>query len=119
MSLDCTGTKLTAAIMGMLPASVSFAEAQAAVDAVTGESELFLISSDKDQQYLLLVCFREDQPKIQEALRAFSFSLSAVTGMTGTAKENIAASEKTLDELAKRERPLRRTLPLRRTSGAK
>lgn len=101
MPLECTGTKLTAAVMGMLPASLSFAEAQAAVDAVTVESELFLISADKDQQYVLLVCFKDDQQKILEALRAFAFSLSAVTGMTGTAKENIAAAEKTLDGLAK------------------
>lgn len=100
MPLECTGTSLTAAITGMLPAAASFADAQAAVAAVTEEAELFSVSADKDQQYVLLICFKGDQARIQEALRPYAFSLSTVTGMTGTAKENIASAEKTINELS-------------------
>lgn len=99
MPLECTGTKLTAAVTGMLPASASFAEAQAAVAGITEEAELFLVSADKDQQCVLLVCFRDDQPKIMEALRAYAFTLSSLTGMTGTASENIVRSEKIIETL--------------------
>ncbi len=101
MPLEFTGTRLTCAVMGMLPAAAVFAQAQAAVAAVTEEAELFLVSADKDQQYVLLVCFKDDQPAILEALRAYAFALSAVSGLTGTAAENITAAEKTISDLAR------------------
>jgi V/A-type H+-transporting ATPase subunit I len=100
MPLDCTGTVRTAVVTGMLPSAANFAEAQAAVAAVTQEAELFLVSADKDQQYVLLICMKEDQPKIMEALRVFAFSLSTLTGMSGTPRENIASAEKTIANLA-------------------
>jgi len=101
MPLECTGTQRTAAVTGMLPASADFAAAQAAAAAVTEEAEMFLISADKDAQYLAFVCFREDLPKILEALRPFAFSQSALTGMTGTARDNTQKAINTIEELAK------------------
>ena len=100
MPLECSGTIRTAAVTGMLPATANFAEAQAAVAAVTEEAELFLVSADKDQQYILLICMKEDQPAVMETLRAFSFSLSSLAGAVGTAKENIASAQKTIESLS-------------------
>jgi V/A-type H+-transporting ATPase subunit I len=101
LPLEYSGSKLTSTAMGMMPAAADFASAQAAVAAVTEEAELFLVSADKDQQYVLLVCFKTDQPAVLEALRAYSFALSAISGLTGTAKENTAICEKNLADLAK------------------
>ena len=100
MPLECAGTEKTYAATGMLPAAADFGAVQAAVASVTEEAELFLVSADKTQQYVVLICMKDDQPAIQEALRQFAYAASALSGLTGTAKENIALGEKALTDLA-------------------
>jgi len=98
--IDYTGTEKATVLMGMLPAAVSFGEVQASVAAITEEAELFLVSADKDQQYMYLVCLRDDQSKILETLRSYSFSSSVITGEKGTARQCIAFGEQALGRLA-------------------
>jgi V/A-type H+-transporting ATPase subunit I len=99
LPLECAGTEKTSAVMGILPGNADFGAVQASVAAVTQEAEIFQIYADKVQQCVVLVCFKGDLPKIQEALRVYSFAIASF-GMTGTAAENIKASEKTLQDLA-------------------
>ena len=60
-------------------------------------AELYEISADKLQKYLLVIVHRGDEEKTQELLRPFGFSAVTFQGMTGTAAENIRSLERDLE----------------------
>lgn len=101
LPLETTGTGRCAVVLGTIPAKVEMTEVESALAQVTEEAELFRVSEDKDQHYLLLVCLKEEQGAVMESLRSFGFAVAAISGMKGTARENIALAEKALSELAK------------------
>ena len=101
LPLETAGTNRCAAVLGTISAKVELSEVESALSQVTEEAELFRVSEDKEQHYLLLVCLKEEQGAVMESLRSFGFAVAAVSGMKGTARENIALAEKTLQELAK------------------
>ena len=88
-------------MLGTVPGSTDFAAMESALAAVTEEAELFLVEEDKTQKYLALVCMKEEHAAVIECMRSFSFSAAPVGGMTGTARECIAAAGKELDKLAR------------------
>lgn len=99
LPLECTGTEKAAVTVGMLPAAVNFAEAAAAIAAVTEEAELSLVFSDKDQQYVVLICFRDDYSAVQDVLRQYAFTVAAIAGLEGTARQNIEKSNAIVESL--------------------
>lgn len=103
MSLDLDGTERCAVLMGSLPARAAEEELQdvkAALEAVTDEAELFLISEDDSQKYILIICIKESLAQIQESLRGFGFTAASLGGMKGSAKECILNANEALRELA-------------------
>lgn len=101
LSLETTGTERCSVMLGTVPGSTDFAAMESALAAVTEEAELFLVEEDKTQKYLALVCMKEEHAAVIECMRSFSFSAAPVGGMTGTARECIAAAGKELDKLAR------------------
>ncbi|QNL45484.1 V-type ATP synthase subunit I [Oscillibacter hominis] len=61
-------------------------------------AELFEVSADKQQRYLLLVVHRSDEQKAMEILRPHGVSLTSFKGYTGTASENLAQIDRSLEE---------------------
>ena len=100
LPLDTEGTERAAVLTGSISGRISLDEVTRALGEAAEEAELFSISQDKSAHYVLLVCMRESLTAVQECLRTFGFTATAFSGMTGTPKEGIAASEKTLQELA-------------------
>ena len=101
LPLETTGTERCSVMLGTVPGSTDFAAMESALAAVTEEAELFLVEEDKTQKYLALVCMKEEHAAVMECMRSFSFSAAPVGGMTGTARECIAAAGKELDKLAR------------------
>lgn len=101
LPLETTGTERCSVMLGTVPGSTDFAAMESALAAVTEEAELFLVEEDKTQKYLALVCMKEEHAAVIECMRSFSFSAAPVGGMTGTARECIAAAGKELDKLAR------------------
>lgn len=97
--LEDTGTREADVITGAVPSTVTREELETAVYAAAEETQIFWISSDKEQHYLLVICHKQARQEAVEALRAYGFSPSSLTGLTGTAKANTQASEKRLAEL--------------------
>lgn len=91
LPLDTVGTARTVVMLGTIPAAMRLDEAVRALADAAPEAELFPVSSDKEQHYVLLVALREEQAEAVAALRAFGFALSNLGGMSGTARENIDA----------------------------
>ena len=59
-------------------------------------AELYEVSADKQQTYVLLLCHRAEEETAQEFLRPFNFSAVAFPGTTGTAAENMDALDQSL-----------------------
>lgn len=89
LPLDTSGTASTAILLGTFPAATDLNEVRRALEDAAPEAELFPVSSDKEQHYMVLVCLKEEQAEALAALRTFGYAFANVSGMTGTAKENI------------------------------
>ena len=97
--LDGQGTQRCAVTLGFVPASVPLAEAVQSLADVTEEAEIIPVSADKAQQYLALVCFKEDLAAALDALRVHNFSIAAFGNAEGTAAENTERLKAELEEL--------------------
>lgn len=100
MPLQTAGTKYAAVLLGTMPVSSDPAAANAALEEKVPEAELFTVSSDDSQHYMVLVCSKDMQEQALAAAREFGFAQTGISNTEGTAAENIADSEKALKELA-------------------
>ena len=100
LPLNTEGTERCGVLMGTIPVKMELADVQSALSQVDEESELFQVNEDKRDRYVLLVAMKETIPAMQECLRSFGFSASALGSMKGTARECLSAAEEALKELA-------------------
>ena len=99
LPLEIEGTERCTVLLGTMPARIELSEAVSAMEAVCDEAELFPVSQDKSQRYLLLVCVRDALASVQDCLRPFGFSALNAMNLTGTAAENIVLAEEKLHSL--------------------
>ena len=100
LPLETAGTERAALVFGTLPLKGGLAPAEQALAEAVEEAELFPVSQDKKEQYVLLLCTKEYLPAAQEALRGQGFNAVSFGGLTGTAKEAELRECKALEELA-------------------
>ena len=100
LPLNFEGTERCSVLTGSLPARFAPDTVSAAIAAVDEEAELFLIHEEKKANYVLLVCMKGQLPAMQDALRPFGFTPSALSGLSGTARECQLNAEQHLKELA-------------------
>lgn len=98
MPLETEGTEHVAFRMGVCPAATDMKLLETAVEASGAAACIQLISSDKQQKYLLLASVREDLQAAIDALHPFVFSLVSFPGETGTPAEISKQIEEKLDE---------------------
>ena len=101
LPLDVDGTERSSVLLGSVPVKVPLDKVREAIEAVTEESELFEVSSDKKASYVMLVCAKESLADIQEALRAFDFTAQSFAGMSGPAKQCTARANAALNMLGR------------------
>ena len=106
MPLNSEGTEYAAVLLGTIPDRIPLEEVASAVEKVTEEAQLYSVSEDKSQHYVMLICLRQKLSEVQEALRSSGFTASTVTGMEGSARECIGKAEIALKELASEKQQL-------------
>ena len=65
LSLGSTAT--TRITLGMLPAAADFAEAQETLEEAAPESQMYEISADREQHYVLLICMKDELTEARKA----------------------------------------------------
>ena len=100
LPLECAETRSCAVTLGAMPLRTDPGKAGEALAAAAEEAELFPVSADKSQRYLLLLSRKEQTNDALDALRAFGFAPVAFAGMSGTAQENIDLAESEIKALA-------------------
>ena len=108
--LNTDGTDYAAVLLGMIPARISLEEVAGAVEKVTDEAQLYSVSDDKSQHYVMLIVLREKASAVQEVLRDFGFTPATVTGMDGSARECIGKAEVALKDLASEKQRLTKAI---------
>lgn len=98
--LNTEGTDYAAVLIGSFPARFNLSDIARAMEDVTDEAQLYSVSDDKTQHYVMIVFLREYLTQMQEAMREFSFSPAAVTGMEGPARDLSGKAEIALKDLA-------------------
>ena len=100
LPLDFAGTERCGVLMGSIPARIPMETVADAIDLVDEESKIFTVHEEKKAHYVVLVCMKEQLAAMQDALRPFGFTPSALSGMSGTARQCQLNSEQHLKELA-------------------
>jgi len=91
LPLDCSGTAHMSCRLGVCPAAVDIAALRLELGGSDIAAELLEISADRQQHYLLLLCYRADESAAMDLLRPHGFSATAFPGIHGTAAENVDA----------------------------
>ena len=97
LPVERSGTAHTIFRLGVCPGQTDVGAIRVQMEAEGLAAELYEISADKLQKYLLVIVHRGDEEKTQELLRPFGFSAVTFQGMTGTAAENIRSLERDLE----------------------
>lgn len=98
--MEMTGTEHVLIQMGVCPAGVEVGEVKTELAAAAPESELYEISADREQRYLLFLCHRSQEEKAMEVLRSHGYNLAPLKEFTGTPDENITRLDRELAENA-------------------
>ena len=110
LSFDCPleteGTRDSIMFLGACPAKASLDDMRARLAEAADEAEIFEVSKDKLQHYLVLLSHRSQHLKALEALRDYSFSIMSFSGLTGTPKECTDGYKAELRALAKEKNQL-------------
>ena len=100
LPLDTQSTGQVVIQLGTLPANVPFAQAEGTVLAAGDLSQLTLVSADREQQYLLLVCHVSQSEAVLQAVKDLGWSRANLRDWSGTAADNTAQLDKELEQLA-------------------
>ena len=97
--LDLTDTAQVHTRFFTLPATVQLSQVYTALNQAADASALYEASSDHDLHYLLLLVHKSQQEAADDALKPFGPSNVAFKDYTGSAAQEAAALEQTLEQL--------------------
>ena len=110
LPLNLAETRSTKLTYVTFPAAAVADEIRSALAQAAPMAELIQAGSDKELQYFLMICHKEEQQQAMDAIKPFSASTVSFKDVAGTAKENMAAIDRELEELSKRREELAREI---------
>ena len=110
LPLELTETRCCDVTLGVLPPFVPWDELCGQVRNEYPESELHLLSADRQQQCVLLITHKAATAPVLELLRGRGFAASPLKGRTGTPEENQRRDADRLAEVKRQQEALRKQL---------
>ena len=110
LPLELTETRCCDVTLGVLPPFVPWDELCGQVQNEYPESELHLLSADRQQQCVLLITHKAATAPVLELLRGRGFAASPLKGRTGTPEENRRRDTDRLAEVKRQQEALRKHL---------
>lgn len=86
-------------VFGVCQATADFKALEAELAEQVPEAAISLVSSDKEQHYVVLVCHADVEEDALAILKTRGFSRMSFSGVSGTARENIANLSKNLSDV--------------------
>ncbi|MDY3013947.1 MAG: V-type ATP synthase subunit I [Evtepia sp.] len=106
LPLETRETVTTVLQLGTCPVAVELSTLEGELAQAAERAQLYEVSADKHQRYLLLVCSKDQAEDAVKSLRPFGYGMARIKGMTGTAGENIRRLEEELAENARQREEL-------------
>ena len=100
--LEIHGTDRIAIKLGVMPPLTDTAAIGAELAGGGFEAELAEIGSDKQQHYISLMYFREDEQGVSDILKAHGFAPANIGELQGTVTDNISEYERQIEDIHKR-----------------
>lgn len=98
--IESNETKYTSIFIGVVPNIVNIENLKAQVEEKTNRCFVNLIGSDKDQDYISIVCMKIEKEDVYDVLKQFGFNAVVFKDLNGTAAENIVEYEKKIKEIS-------------------
>jgi len=98
--IELNETKYTSIFIGVVPNVVNIENLKAQVEEKTNRCFIRLLGSDKDQNYLSIVCMKSEKEDLYDILKQFGFNAVVFKDLNGTAAENIVEYEKKIKEIS-------------------
>lgn len=99
--LELNETKYVSIIMGLVPSIIEIDKLKIDLEEKTDNIYLNLISSDKDQHYISIICLNKEKEDVYEILKQYGFNHISFKELKGTAAENIVQNENKIKEILK------------------
>lgn len=97
--LDYASGSRFSVVFGVCQATADFKALEAELTEQVPEAAISLVSSDKEQHYVVLVCHADAEEDALAILKTRGFSRVSFSGVSGTARENIANVSKSLSAI--------------------
>lgn len=98
--LELSKTRYTNILMGIVPSIVEIAKLKEDLEQKTNNIYFNLISSDRDQHYISIICMTKEKEEVFETLKQYGFNVISFKDLQGTIAENIVLNEKRLKEIS-------------------
>lgn len=87
--LEENETRFTSFTKGVMPSEMDIENVKKEIYDVSSECEITLISTDREQHYITVLCHKKSWDEVLEKLKSLSFAPISFHEYKGTAKENI------------------------------
>ena len=108
--LGFNGTQNTAFLLGVMPEITDVANMQAELSSEALESEIHMISEDKDQYYVSVIYYTPIEQNVMEVLKKYGFVRVEFKELTGTVKSNLDGAKSRIIEIQKERDSIRQEM---------
>ena len=106
LPLDLTETRTVRVVTGVLPATADAEEMKRKAEEASDAVEIQILGQDGEQQYVSLLCMKQDEDAVMDAVKAFGFTPASFKGLSGTVSDNLGRLAGRLEEVKKEEKEL-------------
>lgn len=99
LPMELSETKYTSIFKGTIPGIVEVEKLRNSLVEKAEGCHLSVISGDKDQHYISVICLNNEKDEVFDVLKQYGFNASIFKDIEGTAAENIIQYEKRLKEI--------------------
>jgi len=94
LPMELTGTRAVSFARYLLPAKADMQMLEARRAKAAPAGAVGIVSEDKEQRYVIAFCHRSEEDALWDVLKEHGAARASFSGLTGTAKENIASCDK-------------------------
>jgi V/A-type H+-transporting ATPase subunit I len=98
--MELNETNYTSVFIGIVPTILNIENLRGRIEEKTNRCIVDLIASDKDQDYISIVCMKADKEDVYEVLKQFGFNAVTFKDVEGTSAENIVRYEQKVKDIA-------------------
>ena len=99
--LDFTGTQNTTFVLGVIPEITDIDNVQSQLSEEALQSDMRIISEDKDQYYVSVIYYTSIEQNVMEVLKKYGFVRVEFKELAGTVKSNVADAHHRILEIQK------------------